>query len=90
MAHHKAQKKSIKKSRKANIANRAKTSTIRTTIRKLIAATKKDEAEKLKISLFSLADKAAQQQLIHKKKAGHLKSRAARLVNALGKTEAKA
>jgi ribosomal protein S20 len=83
MAHHKAQKKSIIKSKKANLANRAKMSVIRNAVRKLLATDKPEEALKLKNQIFTLADKASQQHLIHYKKASHLKSRAARLLNKL-------
>ncbi len=73
MAHHKAAKKSIRQAEKRNESNRYYGKTTRNAIRKLRAA-EPAEADKMLPDVLSMIDKLAKRNIIHKNKAGNLKS----------------
>lgn len=72
MPHHQSCKKRLKTAAKANAANRAARSAIRTSLKTVRAATTKEEAMKEVPRLYSLMDKAAA-----KSRAGFNKNRVA-------------
>jgi len=87
LAEHKSVKKRHKQSVKANLANRAVKSTIKSGTRALAEAKSKPEAAKNLAELTSLLDKAVKRNVLHKKTASRKKSRLARILNK--KAEAK-
>ena len=72
-------KKNMRKSRAANIRNRAQRATLRTVLKTAVAPGSTDEA---KVSATSLLDRAARKGLIHKNTAARHKSRMAKKANA--------
>lgn len=74
MAHHKAAKKSIRQAEKRNESNRYYGKTTRNAIRKLRAAEPAEADKMLPDVSFSMIDKLAKRNIIHKNKAGNLKS----------------
>ncbi len=83
MAHHASAKKRIRQSAKKRLRNRYYGKTTRNAIKKLLEASDKKEGETLLPTTISLVDKLANRNIIHKKKAGHIKSRLKRHVNGL-------
>ena len=73
-------KKNMRKSRAANIRNRAQRATLRTVLK---AATASDASPEIKLSAVSLLDRAARKGLIHKNTAARRKSRMARKAKAI-------
>ena len=84
MANHKATKKDIRQALKRRDRNRYYGKTTRNAIRRLLAITDKAEAEKEMPSVVSMIDRLAKRNVIHKKKAGNLKSGIAVHFNKLG------
>ncbi|HRO76598.1 MAG TPA: 30S ribosomal protein S20 [Crocinitomicaceae bacterium] len=74
MANHKSAKKRILTNAKTKLRNRYQHKTTRNAVRKLRAMTSKSEAEALLPSVVSMLDKIAKNNIIHKNKAGNLKS----------------
>ncbi|HET9426304.1 MAG TPA: 30S ribosomal protein S20 [Gemmatimonadaceae bacterium] len=68
-------KKNMRKSRAANIRNRAQRATLRTVLKTAVAADSSPEAQ---VSAVSLLDRAARKGLIHKNTAARHKSRMAK------------
>jgi len=83
MANHKSALKRIRSSRVTNERNRYQHKTTRTWIKKLRTSTDKSEAEGLLKETFSMMDKLAKNNIIHKNKAANLKSSLTRHVNSL-------
>ncbi len=83
MANHKATKKDVRQSIKRRERNRYYGKTTRNAIRKLLALTTKAEAEAEFPAVVSMIDKLAKRNVIHKNKAGNLKSGIAKRVKAL-------
>lgn len=83
MANHKSAKKRILTNAKAKLRNRYQHKTTRNAVRKLRAMTSRSEAEALLPSVVSMLDKIAKNNIIHKNKAGNLKSSLALKVNNL-------
>ncbi len=81
---HKDCVKRMKTSAKERERNRSQKSRIRAVIKALRAETKKDEAMKHFREVTRLLDKAAANNLIHRKNANRNKSRLAAIVNRLG------
>ena len=76
--------KDMKTSSIKNKANRAHKSKIKTILKKIhvaIESNQKQEAEELLKSIFSLLDRAAKKNLIHKNKANHEKAKVASKVH---------
>ncbi len=74
MANHKSALKRIRSSETKRIRNKYQHKTTRNAIRKFRALTDKKEAEKLLPSIFTMIDKLAKRNIIHKNKAANLKS----------------
>jgi small subunit ribosomal protein S20 len=83
MAHHSSAKKRIRSNETRKIRNRYYGKTMRNAIRKFHSLTSKQEATETLPQLVSLIDKNAKRNVIHKNKAGNLKSKLTLLANSL-------
>ena len=83
MANHKSAEKRIRANETKRERNRYQHKTTRTQVKKLLGATKKDEATALLKEVTAMLDKLAKKNIIHWKKAANQKSRLAKKVNAL-------
>lgn len=83
MANHKSALKRIRSSESKRVRNRYQHKTARTWIKKLRTAESKDDAQKIMGETFGMIDKLAKKGIIHKNKAGNLKSSLQRHVNSL-------
>lgn len=83
MAHHKSALKRIRQNQKRRLANRYYAKTTRNAIRKLRATTDKSAAEAMLKEIFSMLDKLAKKNIIHKNKAANNKSSLTKYVNSL-------
>ncbi len=83
MANHKATKKDMRQAAKRRERNRYYGKTTRNAIRKLLAITSKSEAEAGMPAVASMIDKLAKRNVIHKNKAGNLKSGIAKRIKAM-------
>lgn len=83
MANHKATKKDIRQSEKRRDRNRYYGKTTRNAIRTLLANTDKAVAEESLTKVISMIDKLAKRNVIHKNKAGNLKSGIVKRIQAL-------
>jgi len=83
MANHLSAKKRIRQSAKRRERNRYYHKTTRNAVRDLRAASDKKTAEELFPKVSSMLDKLAKRNIIHKNKAGNLKSSLAQHVKAL-------
>jgi len=83
MANHKSALKRIRQTEKRRLHNRYYAKTTRNAVRKLRATKDKEEAIGLLPKVSSMLDKLAKKNVIHKNKAGNLKSKLAKLVNKL-------
>jgi len=82
MANHKSALKRIRSNDVKRIRNKYQHKSTRTAIKKLKLA-EKEEAVKMLPSVLGMVDKLAKNNIIHKNKAGHLKSKLTKHVNAL-------
>jgi len=83
MANHKSSEKRIRQTETRRLRNRYVARTTRNAVKKLRQTTDKEEAQKLYPSVCSMLDKLAKKNVIHKNKAGNLKSKLAAHVRAL-------
>ena len=83
MAHHKSSKKRIRQDAKKRLHNRYYKKSTRTAIQKLREMTDKKEAATFLPKVVAMIDKLAKHNQIHKNKAGNLKSKLTKMVNAL-------
>ena len=83
MANHKSALKRIRQSEKNRLHNRYYSVTMRNAIKNLKSLDDKTKATELLTSVLSIIDKNAKRSIIHKKKAGNLKSKLMKHVNAL-------
>jgi len=83
MANHKSAIKRIRQTLTRRLRNRYYAKTARNAVRKLRATTDKDQANDLFKKVSSMLDKLAKNNVIHKNKAGNLKSKLALHVNKL-------
>ncbi|MFH1120292.1 MAG: 30S ribosomal protein S20 [Bacteroidota bacterium] len=81
MANHKSSLKRIRANETRRIRNRYYAKTMRNAVRKFRSLENKTEASEKLPKLISLIDKLAKKTVIHKNKAGNLKSKLTRLVN---------
>jgi small subunit ribosomal protein S20 len=81
MANHKSAIKRIRSNESKHVRNKYQTVTARTAMKKIRTATDKKEAQTLLPKVFSLLDRLAKKNIIHKKKAANLKSELAVHVN---------
>lgn len=78
MANHKSSIKRIRQSETRRLHNRYYAKTMRNAVRKFRTLTDKAEAEAQLPKLQSMIDKVAKRNIIHKNKAGNLKSKLTR------------
>ena len=83
MANHKATKKDIRQSAKRRDRNRYYGKTTRNAIRSLLSLKDKKEALEAMPKVVSMIDKLAKRNVIHRSKAGNLKSGFVKRVNVL-------
>ncbi len=83
MANHKSSIKRIRSNDAKRTENRYYAKTTRTAVKQLRTATTKKEAEALLPKVSSMLDKLAKKSVIHKNKAGNMKSKLAKKVAAL-------
>jgi ribosomal protein S20 len=83
MANHKSAEKRIRQAETRRLRNRYVAKTTRNAIKKFRSLTDKEEARKLYPSVCSMLDRLAKKNVIHKNKAGNLKSKLAAHVNSL-------
>ena len=83
MANHKATRKDVRQSEKRRDRNRYYGKTTRNAIRNLLASADKSEATEGLNKVISMIDKLAKRNVIHKNKAGNLKSGIVKRVNAM-------
>lgn len=81
MANHKSSIKRIRTNDARRVRNRYYAKTMRNAVRKFRSLENKAEASEKLPKLVSLIDKLAKKTVIHKNKAGNLKSKLTRLVN---------
>jgi len=83
MANHKSALKRIRSNRAKQLRNKYQHKSTRNAVRNLRATTDKKVAEELFPSVVAMLDKLAKNNVIHKNKAGNLKSKLAKHVAAL-------
>ena len=83
MANHKSAEKRIRSNRTKYLRNRYQLKTCRTFIKKVSGLTDKTAAEQLLPKVFSMLDKLAARNIVHKNKSAHSKARFAKYVNRL-------
>ncbi|WP_428660893.1 30S ribosomal protein S20 [Runella sp.] len=83
MANHKSALKRIRANETKRLRNRYQHKTTRTMVRKLRDTKDQVVASELYKTVSSMLDKLAKKNVIHKNKAGNLKSKLARYVNGL-------
>ena len=83
MANHKSALKRIRSNEAKRVRNRYQHKTVRTWIKRVRAAEKKEDALKLLLETSSMLDKLAKRNVIHKNKASNIKSRLTKHVNSL-------
>ncbi len=74
MANHKSSKKRIRSNESKRLRNKYQHKTTRNAVRALRSMTDKTEAAALLVSVTSMLDKLAKNNVIHNKKAANLKS----------------
>lgn len=84
MANHKSALKRIRSSETKRLRNRYYSKSMRNAIRDFLNIEDKKEAEERMPKIVSMVDKLAKINVIHKNKAGNLKSQVSRHVQALG------
>jgi small subunit ribosomal protein S20 len=83
MANHKSSIKRIRQTDKKKLHNRYYAKTARNAVRKLRATSDKATATEMRPKISAMLDKLAKRNIIHKNKAGNLKSKLAVFVNKL-------
>jgi len=83
MANHKSSIKRIRQTEKRKLHNRYYAKTARNAVRKLRGTTDKSAASELLPKVVAMQDKLAKRNVIHKNKAGNLKSKLTVYVNKL-------
>jgi len=83
MANHKSALKRIRSNRVKQLRNKYQHKTTRNAVRDLRVTTDKKEAEVLLPKVVAMLDKLAKNNIIHKNKAGNVKSKLAKFVASL-------
>ena len=83
MANHKSALKRIRSNEAKRLRNRYQHKTTRTFIKRLRETTEKAIGEELLPQVVSMVDRLAKKNIIHKNKAGHLKSKLTKHVASL-------
>lgn len=84
MANHKSSIKRIRQIQRKKLHNKYYAKTARNAVRKLRATTEKTVATEFLPKVVAMLDKLAKRNIIHKNKAGNLKSKLTKHVNKLG------
>ena len=84
MANHKSSIKRTRQIQRKKLHNRYYAKTARNAVRKLRATTEKTVAAEFLPKVVAMLDKLAKRNIIHKNKAGNLKSKLTKHVNKLG------
>jgi small subunit ribosomal protein S20 len=83
MANHPSALKRIRQSEVRRVHNRYYTKTMRNAIRKFRLLTEKKEAVDSLPTMYAMIDKLAKRNMIHKNKAGNLKSKITKYANSI-------
>ncbi|MBO5974501.1 MAG: 30S ribosomal protein S20 [Paludibacteraceae bacterium] len=83
MANHQSSEKRIRQIEKRRLHNKYYAKTARNAVRALRKATEKETAQEMFKRVSSMLDKLAKKNIIHKNKAGNLKSKLAKHINSL-------
>jgi len=83
MANHKSALKRIRSNEAKRLRNKYQHKTTRTFIKRLQTTTDKKQGEELLNQVLGMVDKLSKKNIIHKNKAGHLKSQLTRHVASL-------
>ena len=75
MANHKSALKRIRQNEKRRVHNRYYAKTVRNAVKKFRALTDQKEAAEQMPKLYAMIDKLGKKKIIHKNKAGNLKSK---------------
>jgi len=84
MANHKSALKRIRQNETKKLHNRYYAKTVRNAVKKFRSLTDKKEAEEQMPLLYAMVDKLAKRNIIHKNKAGNLKSKITKFAHKLG------
>lgn len=83
MANHQSSEKRIRQIERRRLHNKYYAKTARNAVRALRKVTEKETAQEMFKKVSSMLDKLAKKNVIHKNKAGNLKSKLARHINGL-------
>ncbi|HCC52028.1 MAG TPA: 30S ribosomal protein S20 [Porphyromonadaceae bacterium] len=83
MANHKSSIKRVRQTKVRTLRNRYYAKTMRNALKKIRTSEDKDEVKELYPKVCSMLDKLAKRKVIHKNKAGNLKSKITKRVNAM-------
>lgn len=83
MPHHKSTIKRVRTNKKENLKNMGYKSLLKTSIKKVLDITDKEAIQQELQMTYSLLDKLAAKNIIHKNKAANQKSRLAKYANSL-------
>jgi len=83
MPHYKSAFKRLRQQEKRRLVNKAHKSRMKSEIKKVLSSTSKDEAAKNLTVAFSVIDKMAKKNMIHKNNASRKKARLSRFVNSI-------
>jgi small subunit ribosomal protein S20 len=84
MANHKSAKKRIRNSATKRLRNRYQAKSTRTVIKNIRNSKDRKEADELLTKVYSMLDKLAKRNIIHKNKAANQKSKLTKFVAKLG------
>ena len=87
MANHKSAKKRIRSSEKKRVMNKITSTRIKSTVKKVLGAEKREEAEKHYKEAVALLDKSATRGRIHRNNAARKKSQLTKHLNGLQTAE---
>jgi small subunit ribosomal protein S20 len=83
MANHKSSEKRIRQTKLRTLRNRYAAKTMRNALKKIRLSQDANEVKTMFPKVCSMLDKLAKRNVIHKNKAGNLKSKIAKRVNAM-------
>ena len=83
MANHKSSVKRVRQTKTRTLRNRYAAKTMRNALKKIRMSEDKNEVKEMFPKVCSMLDKLAKRNIIHKNKAGNLKSKLAKRVNVL-------
>ena len=83
MANHKSSVKRVRQIKARTLRNRYAAKTMRNALKKIRTSEDRNEVKELFPKVCSMLDKLAKRNIIHKNKAGNLKSKIAKRVNAM-------